>query len=477
MKTTKKYINIRENDELQKKRRYGILLLQKQYITEFNYMEEKTMKKLLCMLLVAITLVSAFSVAVMADTAEVNIVIDGVKDEAYIDEMSIPYDYWLYWADASNTTEPVDPERVKNTLWFRWDDNFVYLYFEAVSKDPLYQPAPGEAKPDRGMTWYEQVNIYLDTAPSAEYLTPCTQGDKDENGDPALCNHFCCNANDGEGKYYRVMGRYSAAWDQWHNYYRSDEGMFLTYEEFCAKRGGEKGYEDLEAMYAKENGAGEVKGFINYETYTYGFEMKYPRVTDEEYFQVNIVNDVPEYDWPEDGPELGYSMSFCKAPWTNSAELMEIYFEDYENLDVPAQVNAVKRMREELPSIDSIGLEHKNAVLSLNHEYTQLTDAHKAIAEREVPGLAEFLTAAVTKVNTLQYVANLGDVNTDGAITANDALVALRATVGKIQLDDDRVARADVNGDGKVDAKDALEMLQFTVGNRKEFSVVRTLDI
>ena len=438
------------------------------------------MKKLLAMLLAVVMTLSLVSVMAVAEGAQPQIVIDGVKDAAYSDFRSIDHSYWYTWADASNTTDVVDPDRVVNTLWFTWDDNFVYLYFTAVGKYDLYKPAEGEKKPDRGVTFYEQINLYLDTAPSAEYLTPCTQGDKNEDGTPADCNHFCCNANAGPGKYNRVMCRYSAAWDEWHNYYRSDEGMFLTFEQFCERRGGESGYEDLEAMYMKENGAGEVKGFIDYETNTYGFEMKYPRNPEEEYFQFNIVNDVDGYEFEAEGPELPYSLSFCKAPWTNSAELLEIWFADYEEEDLPAPVKAIIRMRSELPAtVEEITSEHKDAVYKLNHEFYQLSDEHKAIAlkQTELDGIEDFLQAAVDRVNTLAYLANLGDVNKDGNINANDALIALRAAVGKVDLDDDSIARADVTGDAAVNAKDALEMLQFTVGKREKFSAADLYEI
>ncbi len=436
------------------------------------------MKKLLCMLLAAILLVSTMGVMAMAEGEALNITIDGVKDSAYVDSMSLD-DIWNYWSDASNATEPVNVDRVKNTLWFRWDNDFVYLYFQAVSMDPLYQPPADQVDPpNREITYFEQVNLYLDTAPSAEYLTKCTQGDKDENGDAADCNHFCCNANDGEGKYYRVMARYSAAWDLWNNYYRSDEGMFLTYEEFVAKRQGEAGYEDLQAMYMKENGAAESAGFINYETNSYGIEVKYPRLDGEEYFQLNITNDVPYKDWEVEGPELPYVQSVCKAWWTNAAELFEIYYEDWDPVgEVPAEVKALLRQREELPGLESIELEHKDKVLKLNHEYVNLKEEYKPILAEQDPGFDAYITGAVKKVNTLQYIKDLGDVNANGKIDATDALITLRAGVGKLELTAEQIGYADVNGDSKTDAKDALEMLQYAVEKRTEFSVVRTLDI
>ena len=59
---------------------------------------------------------------------------------------------------------------------------------------------------------------------------------------------------------------------------------------------------------------------------------------------------------------------------------------------------------------------------------------------------------------------NLGDVDGDGEITANDALLALRASVGVAELTPGQFARADVDADGSITANDALEILRYSVG-------------
>ena len=433
------------------------------------------MKKLVSLFLALVMVLSITGVVAMATPEVPEIVIDGKKDADYIANRYLDPSCWQPWADQSNTTEPVDPERLVNELWFTWDDDFVYLYFQATSKDPLYQPTADQVKApdhDRTIVWYEQVNVYLDTMPSAEYLAPC-QHPTDDNPE---CNHFYCNANAGAGKYNRLMARLAPAWNEWWNYYRADEGMFLTYEQFCEKRGGEAGYEDLEAMYLKENGAGEAVGYVDYETNTYGFEMKYPRAKDEEYFKVNITCDVNETVWKEYGPELSYNMAICQPAWMNHEGMIQIWYVDYPaEVETPGPVNAVRRMKEELPTdLSMLELSHYNAVGTLNDAYNKLTDEHKAfLTEEEVA----FIAAAWDRVNKLQYIAQLGDVNGDGKVNSNDALVALRAAVGKTELDDAAFARGEVTGDGVVNAKDALEMLQFTVGKRTEFTIARTVEL
>lgn len=450
------------------------------------------MKKLIAMLLAVVIALSLVSVLAVAEGEEqATIVIDGKKDDLYTDERSKDYSYWRYFTDNTNTTEPVDYERVKNHVWFTWDDDFIYMYFEAVSKyDDLYKPAEGVTDlPDRGVTYFEQINLYLDTNPSAPYWTKCQQA----TADNPFCSHFHCNANAGgesgeeDSKYYRIMARYTPAFDKWNNYYRSDEGMFMSYDDFVDFRCNpdSRGYDaryvdDPMSWYMKENGAAEAAGFIDYEKNSYGFEIKYPRYPGEDYFKFNIVNDANAYEWEEFGPELAYTQSFCGAWWMNNEEMLQIWFEDYQPDDLPPEVKAIVRMRGELPAtLEELTMEHKDAVLKLNHEFYQLSEEHQAIAlaSDELSGIDEYLQAAVDRVSTLAYLANLGDVNKDSKIDAVDALVALRAAVGKVELDNDGIARADVNGDAAVNAKDALEMLQFAVGMREEFSAAKLYEI
>ncbi len=57
-----------------------------------------------------------------------------------------------------------------------------------------------------------------------------------------------------------------------------------------------------------------------------------------------------------------------------------------------------------------------------------------------------------------------GDLDGDGDITANDALMILRASVGMETLTPEQIALADVDGDGDITANDALVVLRYSVG-------------
>ncbi|MGI6265012.1 MAG: dockerin type I repeat-containing protein, partial [Acutalibacteraceae bacterium] len=63
-----------------------------------------------------------------------------------------------------------------------------------------------------------------------------------------------------------------------------------------------------------------------------------------------------------------------------------------------------------------------------------------------------------------------GDADGNGEITAADALMALQAATGKIDLTDAQKAAADVDGNGEVTAADALAILQFATGKIESFA-------
>ncbi len=438
--------------------------------------EEKPMKKVLAFVLALVLTLTIGSVMAFAENEQPQIVIDGVKDEDYTDTKSLTYDCWIpYDNNGQALFDPVDPERVKNTVWFNWDDESVYIYFQCESKDALYKPAADETElPDFDFgPFFEIAQIYLDTAPSADWNAACIWAGQEGNGD--FCNHMACGCREGaEASNYRLMARSNPAFNKWNDYFFTAAGMFMTYEEFCNNYTGRDGCEDLAAAYAATHGNdASAVSFIDYETNVYGFEMKFPRAADEEYFQFNIRTRVNEKDWPDDGPELPYSMSFCPAWWMNSEGLFEIWFEDYED-DVDPAVAAIGRQIAELPSVDLLGREHRDAVnriLAAVDELSEELFLQLTQAERD------WIAGAAVKMATFDYIDGLGDINADGKVNANDALIALKAAVNKVQLSDEELARAEVTGDGSVNAKDALEMLQVAVGKRKEFSIVKDLEI
>ena len=88
------------------------------------------------------------------------------------------------------------------------------------------------------------------------------------------------------------------------------------------------------------------------------------------------------------------------------------------------------------------------------------------LADRHVTKIAD-LNAAIEELGKLKAVKS-GDVNGDGVINTEDALMVLQSVVGITELDENAAKAADVNSDEKIDTQDALGILQFVVGIRTE---------
>ena len=70
----------------------------------------------------------------------------------------------------------------------------------------------------------------------------------------------------------------------------------------------------------------------------------------------------------------------------------------------------------------------------------------------------------ITITVTYTRDALLGDVNGDGLVNANYALLILRYSLGLIDLNNQLEAAGDVNGDGFINANDALMVLRMSLG-------------
>ncbi len=455
------------------------------------------MKKLLALFLAVVMTLSVGGVMAVAQDASLEIVIDGKKDAAYTDARMLDSGYWNFYAepDGVEGVEPVDSQRVQNTVWFNWDDEFVYLYVLVESQDDLYVPQETPPTgynqpsymPNGEEEWKreedcEYVRLFLDTAPSLDYQSPCRW--KDNPGEGPVCNHFACAASDNsQTNDYRLMCRNYVAWDFWDDYYTANEGVFMDYEGWLSRRIDtnsphyrEAYTADPQGNYAANGGGnGEVASFIDYQTNTYGIEVKFRRDASQDHFQFNVITHAKYTEWEEEGPELPYLLSFCDRTYLNSQQLMKIYFADWdvENPVDPA-VAAIQRQIGELPDPELLGKEHIDAVNKILADVEALTEEQAAqLTEADM----EWLLGAAVKMELFAIVATLGKINDDDVVDAKDALFALKASVNKVELTQDQFLRADVTGDEKVDAKDALEMLQFAVRKRTRFSVEKLLEL
>ena len=78
--------------------------------------------------------------------------------------------------------------------------------------------------------------------------------------------------------------------------------------------------------------------------------------------------------------------------------------------------------------------------------------------------LAVTAAALTASVSASADTSLKGDINANGVIESEDALLLLRHSVGMSALDPQKELIADVNGDGSIDSADALGVLRISVG-------------
>ena len=102
--------------------------------------------------------------------------------------------------------------------------------------------------------------------------------------------------------------------------------------------------------------------------------------------------------------------------------------------------------------------------------YDALTDDQKALVGED--NLAT-LTNAEKKIWDIEHPYTLGNVDMDeeNKITANDALLALQASVDKADLTDVQKLAAEVDGREGISANDALLILQYSVKKIDKFPI------
>lgn len=105
--------------------------------------------------------------------------------------------------------------------------------------------------------------------------------------------------------------------------------------------------------------------------------------------------------------------------------------------------------------------QHRNqSYVIVDGETYDLVDLYAA-GEDDIGGT--IVIKALTTTNVI------GDLNTDGNISASDALTALRAAVGATKLEGEALTNADANFDGKITASDSLLILRKAVKAISDF--------
>ena len=102
-------------------------------------------------------------------------------------------------------------------------------------------------------------------------------------------------------------------------------------------------------------------------------------------------------------------------------------------------------------------------------EYTESIVLHRNSAVYAKYSDALGCTSDISSL-VVSNIIQIGDVNSDNVISSIDALMALQAAAGNINLDDTQIIASDVNKDGKVSALDALIILQYASGLITDFN-------
>ena len=153
-----------------------------------------------------------------------------------------------------------------------------------------------------------------------------------------------------------------------------------------------------------------------------------------------------------------------------SVENIDVYNAAVKAYDDCAAASSVISAIGALTAYDEITLVDKFPISEARKAYDALTDDQKALVGED--NLAT-LTNAEKKIWDIEHPYTLGNVDMDeeNKITATDALLALQAAVGKVELTDLQKLAAEVDGQENRTATDALLILQYSVGKINKFPI------
>ncbi len=91
----------------------------------------------------------------------------------------------------------------------------------------------------------------------------------------------------------------------------------------------------------------------------------------------------------------------------------------------------------------------------------------KLIKMRYIVFLLLVLVIVFSSMTVFSYGRNnifYGDINNDGVINVQDAVLVMKHVLGIEFLDDEQQRAADVNGDGAVNTRDVYYIMQYSLG-------------
>lgn len=349
--------------------------------------------------------------------------VDGKLDPAYREgtEYEILMEFGL---DSSSNVLGTDPDS-HGVIYTMADEKYAYIYVEVFDKNIV--PVPEDTVWSSNLVNnYDCITTYLDMDPSN---TPTGVPYTD------LMDSSCTNS------WFTMLADGTVP-----DMYLNDKTQYLK---------NESGF----VPFVKEG--------------SYGYELKVPRVEGEESFRVMVLFADPAYKTNEAGENVLDSEASrviaLGAEWAHFyTNWGEQFFED--DYAIVPNYNEVIELINSLPAADAIKDKScERTAKEARWGYDLLNEDQKPLVPAEVVKHLTDVEAALAAVIVVDVT--YGDLNDDGKIDAKDALMVLRAAVGKLDLTEDQQLAGDVDSSGKLDAVDALLILRKAVNKLDKFPV------
>ncbi len=449
------------------------------------------MKKLFALALALIMALAIVPVATMAEEETgpaQEFVIDGNLDVWYMEENEADLtDLTMYAIEPFDVFSKVGgngPYMEYETyakVWTAYDDNYVYFYVKCWD-DTLRPYIPGE---HADSSYGDSIEVWFDPDPNSQSTYPdgtprevVTDGWYNQTSDPT------------QGDVQFRVGGHGFLINDYHNVKKLGYGDTLFGEYITNRANLMPFYFDNDPM-TFENQVGQEftidKG--------YGIEVRLPRNDDKAMaYRFNIAcNNSAEF--PGDRYALATAnawwLDYGMAPVVSYQEENPFFMQDVSGKQVwyasdsdgNKAGQAVVDKIEALP--DPATEDDRTAVQAAVDAYVALSPIQRGFVKQanydKLAAAAEALGIEMPEEQTdpdpgpgpgpdpQPGEVKYGDVNGDKEVDAKDALLVLKAAVGKETLTDAQKKAADVNVDNAIDAKDALDILKFAVGKLEHF--------
>ena len=409
------------------------------------------MKKLIGILLVVSILFSTFVFGTTAEEKE--FVIDGKLDIWYLSDGENPQgDYHYYHMSAldaiskSDGISLYDDPVTTAQVWTAYDSKYVYIYVK-VWDDEFIDYDPKGIHEGQNGSIADSIEIWFDPDPNSQTKQdPVTDGWYNQTGSPNQGDiQMRLHAFDFEIEDYHDVAKPGYNGVKFGEYVKDTANVFPFYFD------------------NEDNGEGVSSG--------YGVEARFPRCDDEaKAYRLHVAaNNSAEY------VNDHYALATGDAWWMKFDNAIQIRYNDevnpFFNQDVSAKlvVKAIDELPNPVTESDRADVEkiraQYNALTEEQKEYVQ--DKNYEVLEEAEKTLSIDNPSSDDSSGSSTTERKRGDINGDGNVNANDALLVLRASVGKATLTAEQTKAADLTNDDKVNAADALVILRIAVGKEK----------